>query len=77
MKKVQFSTPYEDRVEVIMNGDNCGTLVFDHEQNVWVLWPSTIDDGISYWGSLAETEETITDEEREYLMLTGLQELSF
>ena len=62
MKKVQFSTPYEDRVEVIVNGNNYGTLIFDHEQNVWVLWPSTIDDGISYSDDLAETEETITDE---------------
>ena len=62
MKKVKFSTRYEDRVEVIVNGDNYGTLVFDHDKNVWVLWPSTIDDGISYSDDLAETEETITDE---------------
>lgn len=62
MKKVQFSTRYEDRVEVIVNGGNYGTLVFDHEQNAWVLWPVSIDDGISYSDDLAETEETITDE---------------
>ena len=62
MKKVQFSTPYEDRVEVIVNGENYGTLIFDHEQNVWVLWPVSIDDGVSYSDDLEETEETITDE---------------
>ena len=62
MKKVQFSTRYEDRVEVIVNGNNYGTLIFDHEQNVWVLWPSTIDDGVSYSDDLAETQEIITDE---------------
>ena len=62
MKKVQFSTRYEDRVEVIVNGNNYGTLIFDHEQNVWVLWPSTIDDGVSYSDDLAETKEIITDE---------------
>lgn len=65
MKKVQFSTPYEDRVEVTVDGDNYGTLVFSHEQNAWVLWPSTIDDGVSYSDDLEETEETITDEIQE------------
>lgn len=62
MKKVQFSTPYEDQVEVTVDGDKYGTLVFDHEQSAWVLWPVSIDDGISYWDDLVETEETITDE---------------
>jgi len=62
MKKVQFSTRYEDRVEVTVNGDNYGTLVFNHEQNAWVLWPSNIVDGVSYSDDLSETEETITDE---------------
>ena len=62
MKKVQFSTPYEDQVEVTVNGDKYGILIFDHEQSTWVLWPSTIDDGISYSDDLVETEETITDE---------------
>lgn len=64
MKKVQFSTPYEyqDQVEVTVDGDKYGILIFDHEQNVLVLWPSTIDDGISYSDDLAETQEIITDE---------------
>lgn len=62
MKKVQFSTAYENKVEVTVDGDKYGILIFDHEQNVWVLWPSTIDDGISYSDDLAETQEIITDE---------------
>ena len=66
MKKVQFSTPYKDQVEVTVDGDKYGILIFDHDQNVWVLWPSTIDDGISYSDDLAETEETITDEIQSY-----------
>jgi len=62
MKKIKFSTPYEDQVEVIVNGDNYGTLILDHEQNAWVLWPADIDDGVSYSDDLTETEETIIDE---------------
>ena len=63
-KKVQFSTPYQykDQVEVTVDGDKYGILIFDHEQNVWVLWPSTIDDGVSYSDDLAETQEIITEE---------------
>ncbi|PIO83769.1 hypothetical protein BSQ39_09420 [Loigolactobacillus backii] len=66
MKKVQFSTPYEDQVEVTVNDDKYGTLKFDHEQNEWVLWPVSIDDGVSYSDDLAETQETITDEIQSY-----------
>lgn len=66
MKKVQFSTPYEDQVEVTVNGDKYGTLKFDREQNKWVLWPVSIDDGVSYSDDLAETQEIITDEIQSY-----------
>ena len=66
MKKVQFSTPYEDQVEVTVNGDEYGTMKFDREQNVWVLWPVSIDDGVSYSDDLAETQETIADEIQSY-----------
>jgi hypothetical protein len=66
MKKIQFSTPYEDQVEVTVNGDSYGSLKFDHEQNVWVLWPVSIDDGVGYSDDLAETEETITEEIQSY-----------
>lgn len=66
MKKIQFSAPYEDQVEVTVDGDNYGILIFDHEQNVWVLWPVSIDDGISYSDDLADTEETIAEEIKSY-----------
>lgn len=66
MKKIQFSTPYENQVEVTVNGDSYGSLEFDHEQNVWVLWPVSIDDGVGYSDDLAETEETITEEIQGY-----------
>lgn len=66
MKKVQFSTPYEDQVEVTVNGDKYGTLKFDCEQNEWVLWPVSIDDGVSYSDDLAETQEIITEEIKSY-----------
>lgn len=66
MKKIEFSAPYENPVEVTVDGDMYGTLVFDHEQNAWVLWPVYGDDGISYWESLTETEKTITDEIQNY-----------
>lgn len=66
MKKIQFGAPYEDQVEVAVNGERYGFLEFDHEQNAWVLWPSAIDDGVSYSDDLAETEETITEEIQSY-----------
>ena len=68
MKKVEFSTPYEykDQVKVTVDGDKYGILIFDHEQNVWVLWPSTIDDGVSYSDNLEDTEADITDEIQSY-----------
>ena len=62
MKKIQFSTQYDDRVEVLIDGDNYGTLVFDREQNIWVLWPAMIDDGVSYSDDLEETKDIITGE---------------
>lgn len=66
MKKIEFSTAYENQVEVTVDGDKYGILIFDCEQGVWVLWATTIDDGISYSDNLAETEETITDEIQSY-----------
>lgn len=68
MKKVQFNIPYDNQVEVLVDGDNYGILIFDHEQKVWVLWATTIDDGISYSDNLTETEETITDEIQSYYL---------
>lgn len=49
-----------------------GTLVFDDEQNAWVLWDDAyldnhgiiqlIGDGVTYYEDLNETEEQIKDE---------------
>jgi hypothetical protein len=66
MKKVEFSTPCEDQVEVTVNGDKYGTLELDHEQNTWILWPVSIDDGVGYSDDLADTQEIITDEIQSY-----------
>lgn len=66
MKKVEFSTPYEDQVEVTVDGEKYGIIKFDHDQNAWVLWPLAIDDGVSYTDNLKETEEDITDEIQSY-----------
>ena len=66
MKKVQFSVPYEDQVEVTVGGDKYGTIKFDHEQNAWVLWIMYVDDGISFWEDLAETEESVADAIKTY-----------
>ena len=66
MKKVQFSKAVDNEVMVTVDGDSYGKLIFDEGQNAWVLWPSTIDDGVSYSDDLAEIEETITDEIQSY-----------
>lgn len=62
MKNVEFSKAYDNEALVTVDGDSYGKLAFDAEQNVWVLWPDDIDDGVSYGEDLAETEEAITDE---------------
>lgn len=48
--------------EVLANGETYGKLEFDKEQDAWVLWPNDIDDGVSYFDSLTETQEAIRDE---------------
>lgn len=62
MKKVEFSEAIDNEVEVMVNGDSYGVIKFDADQNVWVLWPADIDDGVSYFEDLEETEENIKDE---------------
>lgn len=64
MKKVQFSTPYAytDQVEVTADGHKYGILIFDREQNVWVLWSSTSGNGVCYTDDLQETKADITAE---------------
>lgn len=43
--------------------DSEGKLLFDdYDQGTWVLWPDCIDDGVSYFDSLKDTEEAIASE---------------
>ena len=66
MKKVEFSEAVDNEVEVLVDGTTYGKLVFDTDQKAWVLWPVSIDDGVSYTDDLQETEEDITDEIQSY-----------
>ncbi|WAE45782.1 hypothetical protein OUY26_04060 [Levilactobacillus brevis] len=59
---VEFNEINAQNVEVLVNGDTYGKLNFDSDENVWVLWPAEIDDAVSYFNSLEETEEAISDE---------------
>lgn len=59
---VEFNEIDAQNVEVMVDGDTYGKLNFDAGQNVWVLWPADIDDAVSYFDNLEETEETIKDE---------------
>ena len=68
MTKVEFDKkPYEDEdgvmaVDVDLNADHYGKIKFDKDQDVWVLWPLSIDDAVSYFKDLEETENTIHEE---------------
>ena len=59
---IEFDEIDAQNVEVLVNGDTYGKLNFDSDENVWVLWPADIDDAVSYFENLEETEETIKDE---------------
>jgi len=59
---VEFNEIDAQNVEVLVNGDTYGKLNFDSDENAWVLWPADIDDAVSYFDNLEETEETIKDE---------------
>ncbi|WP_413523693.1 hypothetical protein [Latilactobacillus curvatus] len=59
---VEFNEIDAQNVEVMVDGDTYGKLNFDSDENVWVLWPADIDDGVSYFDNLEETEEAIKDE---------------
>ena len=49
-------------VEVMVNGDRLGIIQFDHEQDAFVYWPNDIDDGVTYFDSLVDTECLIAEE---------------
>lgn len=46
-------------VKVKVNEENYGELIFDTDQDAWVLWPKQIDDGVTYFDDLQETEDQI------------------
>ena len=63
---VKFDEVDARNYDVLVSGEDYGKLVFDQEQNTWVLWPNEIDDGVTYFDSLKETKEAIADEIKDY-----------
>ena len=58
--KVEFIKDESTKtVKVEVNGEKYGVLIFDTDQDVWVLWPEQIDDGVGYFDDLKETEDQI------------------
>ena len=58
--KVEFIKDESKKtVKVEVNGEKYGELIFDTDQDVWVLWPEQIDDGVGYFDDLKETEDQI------------------
>ena len=64
---VKFDEVDAKKYGVLVNEDDYGTLTFDEEQGNWVLWPISIDDGVTYFEDLEETKEAITDEIEDFL----------
>lgn len=62
MKKVNFEEQSDGSVLVTVNGNKYGVLEFDKDQEAWVLWPESIDDGVTYYEELDVTEEEIKEE---------------
>lgn len=46
-------------VKVEVNEENYGELIFDTDQDAWVLWPKQSDDGVTYFADLQETMDQI------------------
>lgn len=42
--------------------DTLGTLEFDAGQGAWIFWQAESDQGVTYFDSLEDTEETLKDE---------------
>lgn len=58
--KVEFIKDESTKtVKVEVSGEKYGELIFDTDQDVWVLWPEQIDDGVGYFDDLKETEDQI------------------
>ena len=63
---VKFDEVDAKNYDVLVNEDDYGKLAFDDEQKAWVLWPNSIDDGVTYFEDLEETKEAIADEIKDY-----------
>lgn len=59
MKKVSFERIDKSHVLVYSDDEEYGSLDYDADQKAWVLWPNDIDDGVTYWESLKESEDQI------------------
>lgn len=42
--------------------DTLGALEFDDDQGAWVFWQAESGQGVTYFDSLEDTEETLKDE---------------
>lgn len=62
MKNIEFVKDNSKEYEVNQDNEKYGMLTFDEDQALWVLWPESIDDAISYYGDLEETIDEIHDE---------------
>lgn len=59
MKKVSFERIDKSHVLVYSDDEEYGSLDYDADQKAWVLWPNDIDDGVTYWEGLKESEDQI------------------
>lgn len=62
MTNIEFIKNDSKEYEVEQNNEKFGVLTFDTDQNLWVLWPVSIDDAVSYYSDLDETMDEIRDE---------------
>lgn len=69
MTKIEFEQESKDvysETHVYIDGEYSGFLDFDKEQRVWVYWAKDIDDGVSYFEDLQETERVLTEEVQDF-----------
>ena len=64
---IEFNEVDARNYDVLVSGEDYGKLIFDQDQGAWVLWPVSIDDGVTYFEALEETEEAIAYEIKDYL----------
>lgn len=41
--------------DIVVDNELFGTFKRDDDQNAWVLWPVSIDDGVTYFDDLHES----------------------